>query len=391
MEFCHAQQDQYRLYFARIITVGGINFLEATFPSQEDKERILKHDETRKWIKYENLEFYPSGHDEWTFPRNRILYKDLKRTELGSIDAIDEYFDMMHKKYGLRGIRMLKEKNKEDATIFIEGHFNENTDMDSMIKEIPQDEEGPWFVDETFFVEIKEYFYTTYKYYLPPEEDRAIEECDKSQSDDEIISNVSDLETMEPQEEVNSSKEKVKAEILLPAIKLIPKTEKSRPNPELILYREIPKVMNKEMIIARICEENDIEEYHMTTFINDLGKEVRYLKAQFKTEESRLHAFAKSASWKDQTWLISSMISLKLVMKTIWDIVYDKEIVTSQNLANTKLQRTKDEDISMKPSDAEIKLLNNELDRINSSCSTRMESIVEDDNEPDNNNKQKKN
>ncbi|GBB93311.1 hypothetical protein RclHR1_21480007 [Rhizophagus clarus] len=35
--------------------------MEATFPSQEDKERILKHDETRKWIKYKNLEFYPSG------------------------------------------------------------------------------------------------------------------------------------------------------------------------------------------------------------------------------------------------------------------------------------------------------------------------------------------
>ncbi|GBB87630.1 hypothetical protein RclHR1_01410013 [Rhizophagus clarus] len=50
MEFCHSHQEYYKLYFTRIITIGGKEFLEATCPSQEDQERILQNDIRRKWI-----------------------------------------------------------------------------------------------------------------------------------------------------------------------------------------------------------------------------------------------------------------------------------------------------------------------------------------------------
>ncbi|GES74715.1 hypothetical protein RCL_jg10287.t1 [Rhizophagus clarus] len=127
------------------------------------------------------------------------------------------------------------------------------------------------------------------------------------------------------------------------------------------------------------------------TFINDSGKEARYLKAQFKTEESRSKALAKSASWKDQTWMILSMIILKLVIKKMWEEKNKKNIVTQQKIDLHKDSKKKDEDAIIKLSDEEVKILNEELNQVNSSCNTRMNPIVEEENELDENNKQKKN
>ncbi|GBB87623.1 hypothetical protein RclHR1_01410006 [Rhizophagus clarus] len=62
MKSCQLHQEHYILHFTRIIVVGGKQFLEATFLSQEDQKRTLKNDKKRNWIKYDNLEFYPSGY-----------------------------------------------------------------------------------------------------------------------------------------------------------------------------------------------------------------------------------------------------------------------------------------------------------------------------------------
>ncbi|GBC05712.1 hypothetical protein RclHR1_06390012 [Rhizophagus clarus] len=537
MEFCHSQQEQYKLYFARIIVVGGKQFLEATFPSQGDQERILKKDETRIWIKYDKLEFYPPGFknkekeksnsnymrldnnedlgnittnneskarteadqhalnvtkhkgkdkvtkqdeqytiqkaasfkttnitedkqedddilwrkltmtlddteswllkeelkhkaegsnsnsssneleikfpdenekekqvilgsnknyvkmddwydtldDDWTFPYNQILYKDLKRKEYGSLDEINTYFDMMQHKYDLRGIRFLKEKKNKEATIFVEGHFKENIDFDILLQEPPQEDEGPWFVDRERFNEVKKTYDTIYKHYLPPEEDRELDENNESM----VLKNAFGLETGTPEQDPNPIKEIESIEN--PKLIESPGKEKQSPDPTLLLYRELPMVKNEEMIIKKIREENDFEEYDTMTLINDLGKEIRYLKAQFKIEKSKSKALTKTASWKDRTWMITSMITLKLMTKKIWKEKSNNKSVTPQKPEQHKDTKEKDDDIIMKPSDAEIKILNKELDRVIFSCNTRMQPIVDEENEPDGNNKRKKN
>ncbi|GBB83461.1 hypothetical protein RclHR1_01020002 [Rhizophagus clarus] len=50
----------------------------------------------------------------------------------------------------------------------------------------------------------------------------------------------------------------------------------------------------------------------------------------------------------------------------------------------------REEDGIMKPSDEEIKVLNKELDRVNESCSERLEKTFEEDNDLNENNKRKK-
>ncbi|GBB87628.1 hypothetical protein RclHR1_01410011 [Rhizophagus clarus] len=67
------------------------------------------------------------------------------------------------------------------------------------------------------------------------------------------------------------------------------------------------------------------------------------------------------------------------------------KLVTTQEIDQHKDLKARNEDTIMKPSDKEAKILNDELDRINSSCSTRLQPIVEEDKEPDGNNKQRKN
>ncbi|GBB87624.1 hypothetical protein RclHR1_01410007 [Rhizophagus clarus] len=120
----------------------------------------------------------------------------------------------MQRKYELRGIRMLKEKNKEEATICVEGYFNKNTDFGTLLQETPQEDERPWFTDETRSIDIKKTYNTVYKYYLPSEEDRYSDENDdESKQEDEDSKNVTDLKTMKSKEDVKSTKEKESLEI----------------------------------------------------------------------------------------------------------------------------------------------------------------------------------
>ncbi|GBC07726.1 hypothetical protein RclHR1_07660002 [Rhizophagus clarus] len=86
-----------------------------------------------------------------------------------------------------------------------------------------------------------------------------------------------------------------------------------------------------------------------------------------------------------------SMTSLKLMTKKTWKDANKIKLVTPQDIDQHKDLKARNKDIIIKPSDEEVKILNDELDKVNSSCSTRLQPIVVEEKELDRNNKRKKN
>ncbi|GBB87629.1 hypothetical protein RclHR1_01410012 [Rhizophagus clarus] len=258
----------------------------------KEKDKLITSSSKKNYVKTDD--WYDTLDDKYTFPYYQILYKNLKRNKYELTDEINTYFDKMQSKYDLRGIRFLKEKNNHEVTIFVKGHFKENADFKALLQETPEENKGLWFADETNFNNVKQYYDTIYKCYLPPEENRDLEENDDSMKQDEVIKNVFDIETSKPKDELNLLKEKEYFETLK-STEIIAK-ERSKSDPNLILYREILMTKNEEIIIERIKVTNNFEEYETMTFMNELGKEVKYLKAQFTTEKSKSNALTKSDS-----------------------------------------------------------------------------------------------
>ncbi|GBC05222.1 hypothetical protein RclHR1_06100002 [Rhizophagus clarus] len=73
LEYC-------KLYYARLIEVGGKSYLEATFPLREEQERILTSDKVKNWITADKLVFYP--------PRNNV--KDTGKPHKKNIDTLQD-------------------------------------------------------------------------------------------------------------------------------------------------------------------------------------------------------------------------------------------------------------------------------------------------------------
>ncbi|GES90269.1 hypothetical protein GLOIN_2v1818800 [Rhizophagus clarus] len=149
--------------------------------------------------------------------------------------------------------------------------------------------------------------------------------------------------------------------------------------------KEKIKEENQEEVIddvsARLIRENDITEA------------VIYIEAHFKNEDDAVKMLNKkleyklSKPWQRKMQTLSTDPTFTAYKETQFGVVKETPLIP---VAEWYYKDKREEDVIMKPSDEEIKVLNKELDHVNESCSERLEKTFEEDNDLNENNKRKK-